>query len=115
MNWDSDARIVELSDRNIAMLIRKLDDPVSARMIGAPGGGVVVRAIEDCDRDDRFVDMAVTEGIVTVTRSELTRLARTSGATVLVADVTVNSVPDAKHYGERPPGPMYMPSADEIL
>ncbi|MGW0455826.1 hypothetical protein [Gordonia sputi] len=98
----------------MAVLRLKLTDPVSARMIQTGCGRIIARAIVDEDGDATEVAPAVAEGVVTLTASELERLS-TVGTSVVIADVTVTSVPNSKHYVDRPPGLMYMPTSGDIL
>lgn len=114
MRWDEVTCTLELSERNVAMLIVKLGDPLSVRMIQTGCGRIIARAIADEDLDVSQVSPAVAEGVVTLTASELERLS-TVGTSVVVADVTVISVLNSKHYGDRPPGAMYMPTSGDIL
>lgn len=110
MKWIPDQRRLELSARNVAALSDKLNDPLSARSIVAPGGTPLVQAVEaDADR----TATAGTEAVVQLTRAELTQLA-TEGAAVVVGAVTVVSVPDSAHYKTRDPGAVFMPSSGEI-
>lgn len=51
-------------------------------------------------------------GSLPLTRAQLRTLS-TEGQTVRVGAVTVVSVPDAAHYGDRAAGPVYMPSSGE--
>lgn len=44
---DVEIPIVELSRRNLTLLLAKLDDPLSAATLLAPGNGIYVRAVED--------------------------------------------------------------------
>ncbi|OPX16008.1 hypothetical protein B1964_07030 [Gordonia sp. i37] len=114
MRWDESTRTLELSERNVAVLRLKLTDPLSARMIQTGCGRIIARAIADDDEGATEVVPAVAEGVVTLTASELERLS-TVGTSVVVADVTVSSVPNSKHYGDRPPGAMYMPTSGDIV
>ncbi|WNM73881.1 hypothetical protein SEA_HOLT_51 [Mycobacterium Phage Holt] len=45
--------ILELTRRNLETLLRKLDDPLSARTLLCPGGNIYVRAVED---DDHYAE-----------------------------------------------------------
>lgn len=109
MKYDPDTATVELTTRNINALTAKLDDPLSARTLVSPCGLRMVRSVEDADR----TNTDTSEGIVTVTRSELAQLLE--GATVTVAGITVVSVPDAAHYSSRPSGVVVMPTSGEVL
>ncbi|SLH42150.1 Uncharacterised protein [Mycobacteroides abscessus subsp. massiliense] len=108
MKYDPDTETVELTDRNINALKDKLDDPLSARTLISSCERVMVRATEDGERNSENT----REGIVTVTRSELTQLLE--GETVTVGDTTVVPVPDAAHYSNRPSGIVVMPSSGEV-
>lgn len=44
---DKGAPIVELTRRNLEVLLRKLDDPLSQRTLLDPDGRVYVRAVEN--------------------------------------------------------------------
>ncbi|WP_237077056.1 hypothetical protein [Mycobacteroides abscessus] len=108
MRYDPDTLTLELTTRNIAALRDKLADPASARALGSPCGRVMVRAIEDGERNSTNT----SEGMVIVTRSELVRLA--GGETVAVGDTAVVPVPDSEHYSSRPAGDVVMPSTGEV-
>ena len=41
--------VIELTRRNLEVLLAKLDDPNSVRMIGDPDGHVLVRAVENSE------------------------------------------------------------------
>lgn len=43
----SDVPMLELTRRNLETLLAKLDDSNSVRMLIAPGGEIMVRAVED--------------------------------------------------------------------
>lgn len=105
-------RIIELTERNITALLAKLGDPLSARMLISPDGGMAVRAVEDdATRNDEAAAPACSvEGIVMLTRDELWSLT-VPGATVMVGGFTVRSVPDLAHYEDRRPGHVYMPES----
>ncbi|MDO2981414.1 MULTISPECIES: hypothetical protein [Mycobacteriaceae] len=109
MKYDPNTKTAELTDRNINALTAKLDDPQSARTLVSPCGLVMVRAVEDGERSSRDT----SEGVVTVTRSELAQLLE--GETVTVGDTAVVPVPDAAHYSSRPSGVVVMPSSGEVL
>lgn len=111
MRWIDTTRTLELTARNVAALTAKLDDPQSARMIVEPHGWVSARAVETATDD--AVTAAAAEGVVTLTRDQLGELA-TEGATVTVAGITVASVADAAHYGNRPSGVVAMPTSGEV-
>ncbi|WP_350222961.1 hypothetical protein [Mycolicibacterium porcinum] len=112
MKYDSDARRVELTTRNLQALTDKLDDARSARTIGSPCGLVRVRAVEGIDRTAAQADAGTAEGIVLVTRGELS--AMLSGETVVVGGIEVVPVPDTAHYTNRPAGDVIMPSTGEL-
>lgn len=107
MRYDPNTHTVELTTRNVTVLTDKLDDPQSARALGSPCGRIMVRATEDGDR----ISTDSSEGVVTVTRSELVQLL--AGETVTVGDTAVVPVPDAAHYSSRPAGDVLMPSTGE--
>jgi hypothetical protein len=52
-NDPSDYPTVELTRRNLETLLAKLDDPLSAKMLIAPGRIIAVRAVED---DEHYSD-----------------------------------------------------------
>lgn len=112
MKYDSDARRVELTTRNLQALTDKLDDTRSARTIGSPCSLVRVRAVEGTDRTAAQADAGTAEGIVLVTRGELE--AMLSGETVVVGGIEVVPVPDTAHYTHRPAGDVFMPSTGEL-
>lgn len=109
MKYTPDTRTLELTTRNINALRDKLDDPESARALGSPCGRVIVRAVEDGERNSTDT----SEGMVIVTRSELVQLA--GGETVAVGDTAMVPVPDSEHYSSRPAGDVVMPSTGEVL
>lgn len=109
MKYDADARRLELTTRNLNALKDKLDDPASARAIGSPCGRIMVRSVEDGGR----TSADTSEGMVIVTRSEITALL--AGESVTVGDVHVVPVPDAAHYSSRPSGTVVMPTSGEVL
>ncbi|MGW4100635.1 hypothetical protein [Mycobacterium sp. NPDC004974] len=108
MKYHPATNAVELTNRNLNALRDKLDDPESARALGSPCGRVMVRAVEDGERSSTDT----SEGMVIVTRSEITALL--AGESVSVGDVTVVPVPDAAHYSSRPSGVVAMPSSGEV-
>ncbi|MGV0633875.1 hypothetical protein ABQE69_10705 [Mycolicibacillus trivialis] len=112
MKWIPDTKTLELTARNIAALISKLDDPASARILQSGDGKATVHAVEAAAMEK--VTAAADEGVVTVTRAQLNELA-VEGATVTVAGITVRSVLDAAHYSSRPSGIVVMPSSGEVL
>lgn len=112
MKYDSDARRVELTTRNLQALNDKLDDVRSARTLGSPCGLVRVRAVEDAERTAAQADAGVAEGMVLLTRGELA--AMVSGETVVVGGIEVVPVPDAAHYTDRPAGDVVMPITGEL-
>lgn len=105
---------LELSQRNVAALAAKLDDPLSVRTLVSPCRRAMVRAVEDTECSDSAVTAAAAEGVVLVSRSQLRQLG-TVGARVLVAGVRVDAVTNAAHYRDRlvPPGEVYMPSSGD--
>lgn len=109
MKWISDSRTLELTQRNVAALSDKLDDPLSARTLRSPCGEVFVTAVEAAGA----AEAVAAPDVVPLTRSMLADLA-TPGATVTVAGVQVVSVEDAAHYADRDPGAVYMPSSGEV-
>lgn len=112
MKYDSDARRVELTTRNLQALNDKLDDARSARTIGSPCGLVRVRAVEGTNRTAAQANAGAAEGMVLVTRGELA--AMLSGETVVVGGIEVVPVPDSTHYTDRPAGDVIMPSTGEL-
>jgi hypothetical protein len=113
MKWNSN-RTLELTQRNITALLAKLDDPLSARMLRSPCQEIIARAVEDADVGSAELKQSrASEGVVELTRSDLHELLETVGATVDYAGITVRSVPDSAHYGDRPPGGVFMPSSGE--
>lgn len=79
---------IELTRRNLSVLLEKLDDPASLRTVAKDG--YAVTAVED-----EFLPTP-----------ELT----------LIADGhAVTAVEDEAHYADRAPGSMYMPTADEFI
>lgn len=113
VKYIEEGRIVELTARNIAALLAKLDDRLSARTLQSPCRQLLVRAVQDDGErggTDR-VGAAGSEGVVQLTREELWSLATTEGTTIAVAGFTVRSVPDSAHYSERDAGAVYMPES----
>lgn len=111
MKWLPQTKTLELTERNVAALTDKLDDPRSARMIRDGSGEIIAHAVEDADTTADTA--AASEGVVRLTRNQLGQLA-TVGATVTVAGVTVVAVPDSAHYAARAPGPVVMPGTGEV-
>lgn len=111
MRYDPATRTLELTARNITALTAKLDDPQSARMLRSGDGQATVHAVETTTVEK--VAAAAAEGVVTVTRDQLAKLA-TEGTTVIVAGITVRSVLDAAHYAGRPSGVVVMPTSGEV-
>lgn len=100
---------VELTERNLAALLAKLDDPLSSRILADGSGSVLVRSVED----GKARSAVAAERVIELTRSQLSDLLDEPGSTVTVDDITVVSVADSAHYSERPPGRVYMPSSGE--
>lgn len=115
MKYIENRRVVELTARNVAALQAKLDDHLSARALISPDGNVLVRAVENAAvrGTDTAALAAGSEGVVTLTREELLRLA-IPGTTAVVAGYTVRSVPDDAHYRDRAPGAVYMPESGTL-
>lgn len=67
MKWIEPTRTLELARRNVTALLAKLDDPHSARTLIAPGGGVVVQAV---DGGAAGRDVSAADGLVKLTRPE---------------------------------------------
>lgn len=113
VKYIEDGRIVELTARNTAALLAKLDDGLSARALQSPCREVLVRAVEDdVERGGTDgVGAAGSEGVVQLTREELRSLATTVGTTIAVAGFTVRSVSDSAHYSDRAAGAVYMPES----
>jgi hypothetical protein len=112
MKWIAESRTLELSERNSLALLRKLDDPLSARMLRSPCQEMIAHAVEDTDAAADPAAVAA-EGVVEVTRSQLRKLLDNVGATVDFAGIRVVAVPDSDHYGERAPGEIFMPTSGE--
>ncbi|WP_459973295.1 hypothetical protein [Mycobacterium sp. MUNTM1] len=118
-------RIVELTRRNLEVLLAKLDDPLSARGLIDGDGNILVRAVEnDADRGDTSArTAALAEGVVELTRTELHDLlttidGRRCGETTLSiagGACLVRAVENAAHYRLRTPGVMWMPSTGEVM
>jgi hypothetical protein len=118
-------RIVELTRRNIEVLLAKLDDPLSARGLIDADDHILVRAVETADnRGDVIAQTAAAaEGVVELTRGELQSLLAVlnhctpSETTVSIADdaVLIRAVEDVAHYRRRAPGAVWMPSAGEVI
>lgn len=108
MKWIPDTQTLEITERNQAALADKLDNPLSARSLRSPCGEVLAQAVED----DARSGTATFEGVLQLTRSELTHLSAV-GATVTVGAVTVVAVPNAAHYTDRPAGVVFMPTSGE--
>lgn len=110
---------VELTQRNLAALLAKLDDPRSSRSLVDGTESVLVQSVEDgkarLDEAPGYSYAPAAGGalVVELTRSRLNDLLGTVGSTVTVGAVAVVSVPDAAHYSDRPPGEVYMPSSGE--
>lgn len=112
--------VLELSRRNLTILLAKLDDPLSARALVAPDGQLMVRVVEE--EESVAVRLArLSEGVVQLTRREIhcllmtldrgcrTRIGKNIG------NVSIRAVEDHEHYHDRRPGLMWMPSLGEML
>lgn len=108
VRWASETETLELTARNIQALTDKLDDPMSARTLVSPCGGIRVTAVPS----PGAAEAAVAPDTLPLTRAQLQELA-TEGAEVRVGAVRIVSVPDAAHYGDRAPGTVFMPSTGE--
>lgn len=115
VKYIADGHVVELTARNVAALLAKLDDHLCARTLISPAGDMIVRAVEHAAArgNDAAVLASGSEGIVTLTREELQHLT-TPGATVVTAGYTVRSVPDVAHYRDRAPGTVYMAESGTV-
>lgn len=116
VKWIPESRTLELSQRNVNTLLLKLDDPASARTLIAPASHLHVRAVENADDTDSRVVHTLSKDIaaVVLTRSDLQAL-RVVGTEILIEDLVVQTVSDSDHYGDRPPGEMYMPTSGETF
>lgn len=103
-----DSETLELTQRNVRALKDKLDDPLSARTLVSPCGGMRVTAAPG----PGAAEAAVAPETLPLTRAQLAELA-TEGAEVRIGTVRVVSVPDSAHYSDRPAGTVYMPSTGE--
>lgn len=83
---------LELTRRNLEILLAKLDDPLSARSLKDPDWHIVVTATEDHVETDKGMFFPGNGQCVEVVPVE-------------------NEV----HYANRQPGAMYMPSTGETL
>lgn len=108
MKWIPETDRLELTARNVCALTEKLADPLSARTIVSPCGRIRVTAVSSAGA----AEAAVAPKTLPLTRAQLVELA-TEGAEVRIGTVRVVTVPDSAHYGDRPPGAVYMPSTGE--
>lgn len=116
MKWTPENQTVELTERNVAALTTKLDDPLSVRTLVSPCGLIAVQAVEV----DRSAPPSAglggpMRGVVqtlVLTRAALRTLA-VVGSEVMIDQVRAVSVADAEHYIDRAPGPVFMPSTGE--
>lgn len=83
---------LELSRRNLEILLAKLDDPMSKRQLVDPDWHIIVAATEDAVETDK--------GYFVPGHGQC---------------VEVVPVENEVHYADRAPGAMYMPSTKETL
>jgi hypothetical protein len=115
--------IMELTRRNLETLLRKLDDPLSARGLIDPDDRILVRAVETIDERGTSARQAAaaTEGVIELARVELQTLLAglespdTREGTVIVYGVTIRAVTNDAHYRGRAPGVVWMPSTGELM
>lgn len=111
--------VLELSRRNLTVLLAKLDDPLSACALVAPDGQFMVRVVEE--EESAAVRLArLGEGVVQLTRGEIRCLLMTldRGCRTRIGNignVSIRAVEDHEHYHDRRPGLMWMPSLGEML
>jgi hypothetical protein len=103
-----DSEALELTQRNVRALTDKLDDPLSARALVSPCGGIRVTAVPG----PGAAEAAVAPDTLPLTRKQLQGLA-VEGVEVRIGVVRVVAVPDSAHYGDRMPGAVFMPSTGE--
>lgn len=122
INDEGGFAVVELTRRNLRVLLAKLDDPRSARALIDPDDKLLVRAVETThDRGDPASQAAAaTEGVIELTRSELRILLAgldcpsPGQEVVVVGGLRVRAVDNDVHYRERAPGVVWMPSTGEL-
>ncbi|WP_142277533.1 hypothetical protein [Mycobacterium timonense] len=120
---ESGRRVVELTQRNLLVLLAKLDVPLSSQALIDGEGRILVRAIENEARpDDATARARLSEGVVELTRSDIeTLLAALShpgqDATLVRggSEIVVRAVENTEHYRDRPPGRVWMPSSGQEL
>ncbi|HYB39742.1 MAG TPA: hypothetical protein VEF72_31180 [Mycobacterium sp.] len=108
--------VVELTRRNLEVLLAELDDPLSMRTLIDGDDKIMVRAVEtDAYRGDIPAQTAAArEGTIEVTRSELKTLLAGLDApselatSVFIGDhaIMVRAMENDAHYRGRAPGPM---------
>lgn len=119
---------LELSRRNLEVLLAKLDDPCSARTLckltefgDEPLGEIMVRAVE---HGSEFTIDEAPRYRANVPRRELVALLDSLDAAAFAAamkskcstaDLVIVAVENDAHYSDRPPGEMYMPSTGEYV
>lgn len=120
ISGENGTAVLELSRRNLTVLLAKLDDPLSARALVAPDGQLMVRAVEE-EGYAAGRHAQLSEGVVQLTRREilclLTSLDRGCGTprAKRIGNVSIRAVEDAEHYRDRRPGQVWMPSSGELL
>jgi hypothetical protein len=114
--------VVELTRRNLQVLLAKLDDPLSARGLIDPDDKLLVRAVQTTEErgDTASQAAAATEGVIALTRCELRTLLagldcpNPGPDDVVVGGLRVRAVDNDVHYRGRPPGVVWMPSTGEL-
>lgn len=88
---------LELTRRNLEILLAKLDDPLSKRQLVDPDWHVIVGATEE---HDQSITVETTKGYFVPGAGQC---------------VEVVPVENEAHYATREPGAMYMPSTKETI
>lgn len=114
---------LELTRRNLTILLEKLDDPLSGKRLICPGNCVEVVAVEDGGMkwvagNGRKYGRPTLELSRDILQSLLAKLDDPNSTRRLICPgnaVEVKAVEDDEHYSDREPGAMYMPSKGEYL
>ncbi len=114
--------IVELTRRNLTVLLAKLDDSASRRAIIDGEQRVMVHAVEDASDPAIVTGQSGSFPIVVINREQLENLVLAlddpdAEKTVWYENypIKVRAVEDEAHYADRPPGEMLLPSSGRYI
>lgn len=108
---------IELTRRNLEVLLAKLDDHASARTIMKDGYAITAVDVSDVEMEvQRIVHSADgdTDDLIAELTDSLTTL---HSASLIGGGYVVKAVENAEHYAaeNRQPGPMFMPASGETI